>query len=77
MTTGNAPRPRWSSFDPDLFQAMCEQDMGGIVAKQAAASYTPDATTWVKIKNKHYSQAVGRHDLFDRQRPNADRLSDI
>jgi ATP-dependent DNA ligase len=41
---------------------------GGIVAKQADASYTPDATTWVKIKNKHYSQAVGRHDFFDRRK---------
>ena len=51
----------------DLFKVVCEQDMEGIVAKQAAASYTPDATTWVKIKNRHYSQAVGRHDFFDRR----------
>ena len=34
----------------------------------AGASYTPEATTWVKIKNQRYSQAVGRHDFFDRQR---------
>jgi hypothetical protein len=27
---------------------------------------TPDATTWVKIKNRQYSQAIGRHDFFDR-----------
>jgi bifunctional non-homologous end joining protein LigD len=53
----------------DLFRAICEQDMEGIVAKQASASYTPDATTWVKIKNKRYSQAVGRHDFFDQRRP--------
>ena len=52
----------------DLFRVICEQDMEGVVAKQAAASYTPDATTWVKIKNKHYSQAVGRHDFFDRRK---------
>jgi bifunctional non-homologous end joining protein LigD len=52
----------------DLFRVICEQDMEGIVAKQAAASYTPDATTWVKIKNKRYSQAVGREDFFDRRR---------
>jgi ATP-dependent DNA ligase len=31
--------------------------MEGIVAKQASARYTPDATTWVKIKNRQYSQA--------------------
>jgi len=52
----------------DLFQAICEQDMEGIVAKQAGAGYTPDATTWVRIKNQRYSQAVGRHDFFDRRR---------
>jgi ATP-dependent DNA ligase len=51
----------------DLFRVICEQDMEGIVAKQASASYSPDATTWVKIKNKRYSQAVGRHDFFDRR----------
>jgi ATP-dependent DNA ligase len=42
--------------------------MEGIVAKQASARYTPGATTWVKIKNREYIQAVGREDLFDRQR---------
>ena len=31
--------------------------MEGIVAKQAAGLYTPEATTWVKIKNPAYSQA--------------------
>ena len=29
----------------DLFKAICERDMEGIVAKQASARYTPDATT--------------------------------
>jgi len=57
----------------DLFNAICEQDIEGIVAKQAAASYTPDTTTWVKIKNRHYSQAVGRHDFFDRRRARGSR----
>jgi ATP-dependent DNA ligase len=28
--------------------------MEGIVAKQASAHYTPEATTWVKIKNRQY-----------------------
>jgi hypothetical protein len=42
--------------------------MEGIVAKQAAGLYTPEATTWVKIKNTAYSQAVGRSDFFDRRR---------
>jgi bifunctional non-homologous end joining protein LigD len=51
-----------------LFNAICELDMEGIVAKQAAGLYTPEATTWVKIKNRAYSQAVGRSDFFDRRR---------
>ena len=50
----------------ELFQVICEQDMEGVVAKQATAKYTPDATTWVKIKNRHYSQAAGRADFFNR-----------
>jgi ATP-dependent DNA ligase len=43
---------------------ICERDMEGIVAEQAGARYTPEATTWVKIKNREYSQAVGREDFF-------------
>ena len=51
----------------DLFRAVCEQDVEGIVAKLASAPYTPDATTWVKIKNRAYTQAEGRHEFFDRR----------
>jgi ATP-dependent DNA ligase len=42
-----------------------EQDLEGIVAKLANGPYTPEATTWVKIKNRAYSQAEGRADFFD------------
>ena len=52
----------------DRFRAVCERDMEGIVAKLAAGQYTPEATTWVKIKNPAYSQAAGRADFFDRRR---------
>jgi ATP-dependent DNA ligase len=48
----------------DLFEAACGQDMEGIVAKLASGRYDPDATTWVKIKNRAYSQAEGRADFF-------------
>lgn len=44
----------------DLFNAACEQDLEGIVAKLANGPYEPDATTWVKIKNRAYIQAEGR-----------------
>ena len=49
----------------DLFRVICERDMEGVVAKQSSAKYTPEATTWVKIKNQQYSQAVGREDFFN------------
>jgi ATP-dependent DNA ligase len=55
----------------NLFRLICERDMEGVVAKQASARYTPDATTWVKIKNRAYSQAIGREDFFDRRRAGA------
>jgi hypothetical protein len=47
-----------------LFQAVCERDMEGIVARLAGGAYTPDETTWVKIKNPAYSQAKGRAEFF-------------
>ena len=34
------------------------------MAKLAAGRYEPAATTWVKIKNRAYSQAKGRADFF-------------
>jgi ATP-dependent DNA ligase len=65
--------PRWQrkphfASDTDPFRVICEQDMEGVVAKQASARYTPEATTWVKIKNRQYSRAVGREDFFDRRK---------
>ena len=36
----------------ELFRVICELDMEGIVAKQAAGLYTPERTSWVKIKNR-------------------------
>jgi len=52
----------------ELLREICDRDMEGVVAKQASAAYTPEATTCVKIKNRAYSQAVGREDFFDRHR---------
>jgi hypothetical protein len=56
------------SIVPPKGRSICDRDMEGIVAKQASARYTPEATTWVKIKNRQYSQAVGREDFFDHRR---------
>jgi bifunctional non-homologous end joining protein LigD len=48
-----------------LFEAVCANDLEGIVAKLARAPYTPGATTWVKVKNPAYSQAEGRAEFFE------------
>jgi bifunctional non-homologous end joining protein LigD len=48
----------------DLFREVCQLDLEGIVAKRRDGMYDPDAPTWVKIKNRSYSQAVGRHEHF-------------
>src|SRR5262249_12804614 len=50
----------------DAAKMIWERDMEGVVAKQASTKYTPEATSWVKIKNRQYTQAVGREDFFQR-----------
>ncbi len=53
-----------------LFQRVCKMDLEGIVAKHSYGPYITERerTTWVKIKNRSYSQSVGREKLFDRER---------
>ena len=50
----------------ELYQAACRSDLEGIVAKYKWGAYPADPTisSWVKIKNPAYSQAVGRHEQF-------------
>jgi hypothetical protein len=49
-----------------LFEAACRIDLEGIVAKWKYGTYTEDEqrTGWVKIKNRAYSQTIGRHEQF-------------
>jgi len=49
----------------ELFEAVCGLDLEGIVAKRKIDPYDP-RTGWLKIKNRNYSQAEGRLELFDR-----------
>ena len=49
----------------DLFKVAREQALEGIVAELATGRYEPEKTTWVKIKNRAYSQAEGRAEFFD------------
>ncbi len=59
----------------DLFRAVCEQDLEGIVAKLASAPYATEPPSWIKIKNLAYSQTIGRSELFEnRRRPAPVRL---
>jgi bifunctional non-homologous end joining protein LigD len=52
-----------------LFRLACENDLEGIVAKHKSAPYLPDRDTmWFKIRNRSYSQWIGREELFERER---------
>jgi bifunctional non-homologous end joining protein LigD len=48
-----------------LFEAASARDLEGIVAKRSDGLYTPEATSWVKIKNRSYSQAERRAEFFE------------
>jgi bifunctional non-homologous end joining protein LigD len=54
----------------ELFEIMCSNDLEGIVAKRLADPYN-SRVRWLKIKNREYSQAEGRADLFNRPRRSA------
>jgi bifunctional non-homologous end joining protein LigD len=49
-----------------LFAKACELDLEGIVAKWAPGKYEASnrRSSWVKIKNRNYSQLEGREELF-------------
>lgn len=52
-----------------LFEKACELDLEGIVAKHKYSPYAPDLdSTWLKIRNRSYSQWQGREELFERDR---------
>jgi hypothetical protein len=52
----------------DFFQLVCARDLEGIVAKWKVGPYRPDAplSSWIKIKNRDYSQARDRAELVQR-----------
>jgi bifunctional non-homologous end joining protein LigD len=53
-----------------LFERVCQLDLEGVVAKLKHGQYVEEReySTWLKIKNREYSQAVGREELFERDR---------
>jgi bifunctional non-homologous end joining protein LigD len=50
-----------------LFHLVCQRDLEGTVAKRKLDPYLP-STSWLKIRNRNYSQWVGREELFERER---------
>jgi hypothetical protein len=52
----------------DLFALACHLDLEGVVAKRRSGLYLSDSeeTSWLKIRNRDYSQMQGRNELFDR-----------
>jgi bifunctional non-homologous end joining protein LigD len=51
-----------------LFRLACENDLEGIVAKRKGDPYLPEHASWLKIRNREYSQWIGREELFERER---------
>ena len=47
-------------FGKQFFEEICRRDLEGIVAKRKLGIYKDDGNTWLKIKNKNYSQAEGK-----------------
>jgi bifunctional non-homologous end joining protein LigD len=52
-----------------FYRAVCDHDLEGIAAKWRNGTYqAAGRTSWLKIKNPDYSQAEGRHELFEKRR---------
>jgi bifunctional non-homologous end joining protein LigD len=49
-----------------FFNEICSRDLEGIVAKRKMSLYRNNGTGWLKIKNRAYSQAEGRQELFEK-----------
>ena len=53
----------------ELFHLVCQRDLEGLVAKRKFDAYVLDGSSvWLKIRNRKYSQWVGREELFERER---------
>ena len=50
-----------------FFEQICVRDLEGIVAKRKLSIYKDDGNSWLKIKNRAYSQDEGRHELLTRR----------
>jgi hypothetical protein len=55
---------RLSAGGCELFELMCANDLEDVVAKRHGDRYEPHVR-WLKVKNRDYSQAEGRRELFN------------
>jgi ATP-dependent DNA ligase len=51
-----------------LFRVACRHDLEGIVAKRKSDPYLEGHASWLKIRNREFSQWAGREELFERER---------
>jgi len=52
----------------DPFRLACARDLEGVVAKWKRGRYMEgERTSWIKIKNRKYSQSSGREKLFEKR----------
>jgi bifunctional non-homologous end joining protein LigD len=51
----------------EFFREICARDLEGVVAKRKMGLYREDRPDWVKIKNRKYTHAEGRHELLTRR----------
>jgi bifunctional non-homologous end joining protein LigD len=52
----------------DMFKLVCQRDLEGVIGKWMRGRYMAgDLTSWVKIRNPHYSQIVGREKMFEKR----------
>ena len=54
-------------YGKGFFEEICSRDLEGIVAERRLSIYKDDGQGWLKIKNRTYSQAEGRHELLTRK----------
>jgi bifunctional non-homologous end joining protein LigD len=54
-----------------LFDLVCKRDLEGIVAKLKHGNYATERehSSWIKVKNKNYSQAEARAEFFEGKKP--------
>ena len=48
-----------------LYREICERDLEGIVCKRKSSVYSKYGRAWLKVKNRNYTQAKDRQELFN------------